>query len=125
MKNSSNIETKSVILDILFTFLTFGIWNLWVQVRQVDVVNQLAGEKVFRPMLVIFLLSIFTFGLYFCYHEFKMTRTLHKLKNGHVNLPIEILTGIIYIPYIWVITDSYQQTMINDLIEKQTPFSVE
>jgi hypothetical protein len=113
----SELLPNSIFMDILLTFITLGIWNIWVQIRQVDAVNQLAKEKVFKPMLVIFLLSIFTFGLYFCYHEFKMTRTLHKLKNGKINTLIELCTGFIYIPYIWVITDSYQQSMINELTQ--------
>ena len=114
-------RSNDIIFDIILTIFTLGLWNLWVQVRQVNVVNELAGEEKFLPMLVILLLSIFTFGLFWYYHEYKMTRILHELYYGHAKPGIEIPIPLLTFLGLWIIVDSYQQSIINRIIEKQEP----
>ncbi len=107
-----------VLTDIILTILTLGLWNLWVQVRQVNSVNVIEGKDRFPPMIFILLLSIFTFGIYFFYHEYKMTKILHQKICGHTKPYIEIPMALLTFLGLWFIVDSYQQSLINKLIIK-------
>ena len=111
---------NDLFVDILLTILTLGLWNIWVQIRQVRVINKLSHEKHFLPMIVIFLLCIFTFGLYFIYHEVKTTRILHQLRDGEGQFWVEFGMGWLTLLGIWIVVDSYQQSMINEIIDSRS-----
>ncbi len=113
------MKRQSVIRDILFTVLTFGLWNVYVQIRQIYDLNELLGREEYHFVKIV-LLSILTLGLYFCYHEYKMSRQLYDLYYGKGSYP--------YRPYayafltflgLWFIVDSSQQAMLNLISERK------
>lgn len=109
-------ESKSIFLDILLTIITFGLFNLWVQYRQISDVNNLKGQKSMSFFLMV-ILTIITFGLYFIWHEFKMTRELHRLRFGIEKPEVEILCAIATFFGLWFVVDSYQQLLLNEIAE--------
>ena len=110
------MKKHNFLIDILLTLITFGIWNLYVQMRQIHDYNDITGEDM--SVVLVFVLSILTFGLYFVYHEFRLTRELRKLL-GKPNFLVELFTGVLAFIGLWFIVDSYQQVLLNEILEKQ------
>lgn len=110
-------RSHSIILDFFLTIVTIGIWNLWVQWRQITEFNsQFQTRKIPHPWIVI-ILSVLTFGLYFIYHEFQMTREIHRLVENRTYPLIELAAGVGTFFGLWFIVDSYQQHLLNDYFE--------
>ena len=121
--NRSHLKTHSVIRDIILTLITFGLWNLYVQFRQIEDVNDILGEPKLPSLLKVLLLSLITLGLYFCYYEYKLTKILHQLNYKKTYTFNEVACGLMTFIGLWFIVDSYQQSLINDYIEKYYPRS--
>lgn len=113
------IDKKSILIDILLTLLTGGLWNLWVQYRQVRDTNLVLPEGQQKSFILLILFSLLSFGLYFVWHEFKLTKELHILVYGSDRMEIEILCGVASFFGLWFIVDSYQQTLINEFCDKK------
>ncbi len=109
------IERKSILFDILLTIITGGLWNLWVQYRQIRDSNAILPPEKQKSFILLLLFSVLTFGLYFVWHEFKLTKDLHIKVYGSDRLEIEILCGIASFFGLWFIVDSYQQSLMNEI----------
>ena len=117
----TNLPKKnSILLDIFLTIITLGFFNLWVQIRQCNDVNQLLNREEFSVFFLIFF-SIITLGLYFVWHEYKMTKeVLIKVQGPSDSVDLKALLGAIAAAFgLWFIIDSYQQDLINKYIENQ------
>lgn len=110
------VDRKNIFLDIAFTLLTFGLFNLYVQFRQIEDVNEILGSEDFSFIKVI-LLSIITFGLYFCYHEYLLTRELHKLLKKESEEFAGVMSAIAAFFGLWFVVDSFQQSLINEYLD--------
>jgi hypothetical protein len=103
---------KNIVLDIIFTVLTFGLFNIWVNYRQINSLNILLGFQKYKFLKWLFL-SIITFGIYHLYHEFIMTKDVSLLlkrpnpeQDGVIAIFLSIFGGSIVI-------DAFQQYLIN------------
>jgi len=112
-----DVKLKSIFWDIFWTVLTFGLFNFWVQFRQIQDVNDILGRDQYS-LFKVFLFSVLTLGLYFVYHEYKLTRELHPLAYGTDGKTEAILCGVAAFFGLWFIVDSYQQSMINTWVKK-------
>lgn len=110
-------EKCSLIRDVILTVITFGLWNLYIQYRQIHFVNKIRINDGVPSVLFILILSICTFGLYFCYHEYKMTKKLHVVTGYKDQEIVEILAAVITFIGLWFIVDLYQQYLINLFVE--------
>lgn len=110
------IEPKNLIIDILLTLLTGGLWNLWVQYRQMKSVNILLKRNTYSPFWTL-VFSFLTLGLYFFYHEYKLTDEIYHLTYGVRNKDLAILCGIGSALGMWFVVDCFQQHMLNSYIE--------
>jgi hypothetical protein len=113
------IKNKVILLDILFTVLTGGLFNLWVQYRQIRDSNRLLPVDEQKSFVLLMIFSILTFGIYFVWHEFKMTRDLHLKVYGERDSAIELLCAIGTVFGLWFLVDSYQQNLLNEYVLKQ------
>ncbi len=115
-----DVTKSSVVRDIILTILTFGIWNIYVQMRQIWDVNDLisSSDDKIPSIAIVFIFSLLTLGLYFCYHEYKLTKKLHILLDGHRDKAIEITMGVLAFLGLWFLVDSYQQSLINKYINQ-------
>jgi hypothetical protein len=107
-----DVLERSIVWDIVWTVLTFGLFNLWVQIRQIMDVNDILGREEFS-MWKVFLLTILTLGLYFCYYEYQMTKQLQLAVNGSYSKEVCWLTAIASFLGLWFVVDGYQQSLIN------------
>jgi hypothetical protein len=112
------IKSQSIFRDILFTILSLGLWNFYIQMRQIWDVNEMIGRNEIASFTKVVILTVLTFGLYFSYHEYLMTKKLHIMVYGVEKTEIEILFGVITFLGIWVVVDAYQQDLLNQLVEK-------
>lgn len=109
------MKQNSFLLDIILTILSCGLWNIWVQYRQMKDINMILQKKTYRFSLTI-LFTICTLGLYFWYHEYRLTKELHEL-NGLYDLKlIEIFVPLLTFFGLWFLVDSYQQDLLNTKI---------
>lgn len=111
------MRKHSILMDIFLTLITAGLFNLWVQIRQIWDANEMLDEDVFGIFKLIFL-SLVTFGIYFAYHEYKMTRLLHEKLYGHRYPEIEVACGIATFFALWFFVDSYQQVLMNQWADR-------
>jgi uncharacterized membrane protein len=104
-------HVRSIPKDIVFTILTCGLFNLYVQSRQMKAVNAMLNQEKYS-FLPWFLLTLITCGLYHIYHEYRKSTDIALVMKDHD--PSEALVCIILTLFgLWIITDAIQQTHIN------------
>jgi hypothetical protein len=106
---------RNIALDIILTLLTCGLWNLFVQYRQMEATNFFLNESrySFAAWLVFCLL---TCGLYHFYHEYRMSQDLQLISPmmGEAQMPlVHLLLSIFGLS---IITDALQQSHINRML---------
>lgn len=105
---------------MILTVLSFGLYNFYVQIRQIEDLNDIYAPNKQYSFFLTFLFSIITFGFYFCYHEYRMTLDLHQKVYGQTK-PWQSLWVIIATFFgLWFLVDSYQQGLINSYYERKT-----
>ena len=103
---------KNIALDIIFTILTFGLFNIWIQYRQMTTVNFMMKYEKYNFFLW-FIFCIFSCGLYHLYHEYVMSEDLSKIlgresgKDGLINLLLSLFG-------LSIVADAIQQYHINE-----------
>ena len=106
---------RSIVTDIILTLVTCGLWNLFVQYRQMTAMNFFLNEQRYSfPAWLIF--TLLTCGLYHFYHEYRMSQDLQIISPvaGEAQMPIvHLLLSIIGLS---IITDALQQSHINRML---------
>ena len=111
------MKKQSIALDLILSIITLGFYNFfWVQIRQILDTNELLQEERFSYLQVL-IFTILTLGLYFCYHQYLLTKTLHfKIsKQRYVGREIACLLGSFL--GLSFIVDAYQQQLLNEYIQ--------
>lgn len=104
--------TRDIAFDIILTIITLGIFNLYVNYKQMEAVNfMLKVEKY--SFLKWFLLSLVTCGLYHLYHEYVMAEDIakHVGREGGTDGLICLVLCLFGLP---VVADAIQQHHINN-----------
>ncbi|MEM1023348.1 MAG: DUF4234 domain-containing protein [Myxococcota bacterium] len=102
---------RSIPLDIIFTLLSCGLFNFWVQYKQMQAVNDMMGTEHYR-FLPWLLLTLVTCGLYHIYHEYRKSRDVQQaLGDGSSSEPI--INVILSVMGLHVVADAIQQAEIN------------
>lgn len=97
--------------DIVFTILTCGLFNLYVQSRQMKAVNQMLKEEKYH-FLHWFLLTLITCGIYHIYHEYRKTTDIALVMKDH-DQNEALVSLLLTIFGMSLIVDAIQQTHIN------------
>lgn len=104
-------HVRSIGKDIIFTILTCGLFNIYVQSRQIKAVNAMMREEKYN-FLHWSLFTLLTCGIYHIYHEYRkstdiaLTMKDHDRNEGLVSLLLTIFG-------MSLIADAIQQTHIN------------
>jgi hypothetical protein len=110
-----NIDNKNILIDFILILITGGLWNIWMQYRQIRDFNIYLDIDKYSFFKWLFL-SLITFGLYHIYHEYKLTRDMYEsvtsIDNG---LEVGIIAGAISATGAWIFVDLYQQSILNGL----------
>ena len=65
--SSTGNHARNIVIDIILTIVTCGIFNVYIQYVQIKAVNQMIGREKYK-FLSWFLFTIITCGLYNLYH---------------------------------------------------------
>ena len=108
---------RAIAWDIVWTLLTCGLYNIYIQSEQIKAVNEMLHEPKysFWPWL---LFTFFTCGLYHVYHEYRMMLDITTVtKKGSNNEAI--LCAIFSAFGLPIVADCIQPTYINDYYGSQ------
>ncbi len=104
-------HVRNIALDIILTLVTCGLFNLYVQQRQMRAVNAMLKEQKYS-FLSWCLLTLITCGIYHIYHEYRMSSDIATVMSD-VNPNDTILCLVISLVGLFLVTDAIQQTHIN------------
>ena len=85
--------TRSIALGIIFSLLTFGIYSLYWQYKQMKTLNGWLGRTDYRFGLWLFL-SFVTCGIFALYYEYKMAVGINKIQANN-GLPVSDYLAVI------------------------------
>jgi hypothetical protein len=105
-------------LHLILTLLTFYIFNLYWNYRQMIACNELLGRREFG-FLTWLLLSIVTCGLYHLYYQYKMGSALVEIEDErglHAPDGLPIISVIAAILGVGVVADCIHQQEINKIV---------
>ncbi|RZA12235.1 MAG: DUF4234 domain-containing protein [Proteobacteria bacterium] len=106
---------RNIGLDIILTIFTCGIWNFFVQYRQMEAVNYFLGEN--RYHFVNWLIfCLLTCGLYHLYHEYRMSQDLQKIDPSLSEIHMPLVHLLLTFFGLSIITDALQQSHINQML---------
>ena len=108
---------SNIVVDILFSLVTLGIYNLFWNARQFRVLNAFLGEERFRFWKWL-LLSIITFGIYNMYNEYLVGVAIVEVQRNAqrpVSEQLPLLCVVVSILGLSVVADAIQQHEINKL----------
>lgn len=109
------VKHKSIFFDIVLILVTGGIWNIWMQYRQIRDYNKLSNTNNYSFFKWL-ILTLITFGLYHIYHEYKLTKDICLLTNKPDSETLGLLAALASISFLWVVVDIYQQEALNQRI---------
>ncbi|MBI2519849.1 MAG: DUF4234 domain-containing protein [Bdellovibrio sp.] len=110
--NKTSPHVRSIVGDLIFTVLTFGLFNIYVQYVQIQALNDMLKQKKYSFVKWAFF-TIITFGLYHIYHEYRIGRDLAILL-GHPESFSPYLQVLLTCFALHVVADAIQQSEINE-----------
>ena len=89
------ISKRDLVLNIILTIVTCGIWGIIWEVQIADDIKLLTGEEGLVSGIVLVLLSLVTCGIYFIFWIYNAGNKLELVKAGY-GLPTES-KGLVYV----------------------------
>lgn len=104
-------HVRNIGMDVVWTILTCGMFNIYLQYRQMLAVNAMLRQNKYQ-FWPWFLLSIITCGLYHIYHEWrKSTDIAQVLKKPESQEPV--VNVLLCVFGLYIVADAIQQAEIN------------
>ena len=104
-------HVRNIAVDIILSFVTCGLYNLYWQYKQIDALNDILKQEKYS-FLMWFLLTIVTCGLYHIYHEYRMSTDLAEAA-GREGSNDGIIAIVLALFGLWIVVDAIQQSQIN------------
>ena len=89
------ISKRDLVLNIILTIVTCGIWGIIWEVQIADDIKLLTGEEGLVSGIVLVLLSLVTCGIYFIFWVYNAGNKLELVKAAY-GLPTES-KGLVYV----------------------------
>ena len=89
------ISKRDLVLNIILTIVTCGIWGIVWEVQIADDIKLLTGEEGLVSGIVLVLLSLVTCGIYFIFWVYNAGNKLELVKAAY-GLPTES-KGLVYV----------------------------
>lgn len=110
-QNSVSPHIRPIVWDLIWAFLTFGLYNIYVQKKQMLALNDMLKQEKYSFWAWLGL-SLLTLGIYHVYHEYRMGSDIAFCnKETNPNLPIVCLGLSIF--GLTLVADAIQQFHIN------------
>lgn len=110
----------SIAKYVIFSIITFGIFNIYWQYKQMMFVNSAAAEEKFSFVKWL-IFTIITCGIYHIYYEYVMGREIIFLqeKLGIIkSQDLPVISIVLSIIGLTIVTDAIQQREINMMVDK-------
>ena len=89
------ISKRDLVLNIILTIVTCGLWGIVWEVQIADDIKLLTGEESLVSGIVLVLLSLVTCGIYFIFWVYNAGNKLELVKAAY-GLPTES-KGLVYV----------------------------
>ncbi len=102
---------------VILTIVTCGLYGLWWQYKQMEILNAWHGREEYS-FLTYLILSFITCGIYAVYYEYKMAQGINEIQHRYgyrVNENLALLCVLLSICSVGVLSLAIQQSDINDL----------
>ncbi|MCY4403684.1 MAG: DUF4234 domain-containing protein [Candidatus Poribacteria bacterium] len=111
--------TQNIGLSVILSILTFGIYFLYWQYKQMKILNSWLGKDEYFFWRWFFL-CIITCGIYEVFEEYKMSQSINWVEQKynidvHRNLPITAV--LLTLIGLGIVTTAIQQHYINNFYE--------
>jgi hypothetical protein len=103
---------RSVAVDIILTLITCGLWNIWVQARQMRAVNFMINKEKYKFWIWAGL-TLITCGLWHIYHEFRLSQDISLAMGKGPSDISPIVHLLLSVFALSIIADALQQAEIN------------
>lgn len=103
--------TRNIAIDLLLTVFTFGLYNIYVQWRQIQAVNRMLKTEKYDFLKWCFL-TLITFGLYHIYHEYRFSEDIEICLNRPYGMT-PLVSLILTLFGLSFVADAIQQVQIN------------
>lgn len=110
--NPGNITPRNIVMAIIFSFITCGIYGIYWLVKLNDEINQLSGEPNGTSGVMVVILTIVTCGIYGLYWNYKMGERYDRM-NGTLNGSSNILFLVLAIFELSIVNYCLMQDAIN------------
>ena len=87
-RSTAGIAPRNLVLSIIFSFITCGIYSIYWMIKLNDEVNQLSGDYQAASGGIVFLFSLITCGIYGFYWAYKMGERCDRIKGIQGNSSI-------------------------------------
>lgn len=108
----ANDYVRSIVVDVLLTVFLCGLWNIWVQARQMKAVNFMLRQEKYSFWKWAGL-TLITCTLWHIYHEYCLSRDIANLK-GMPQSDKPLIHLVLSIFGLSVVVDALQQSEINE-----------
>ena len=106
---------RSVVIGILLTLVTCGIYGLYWQYKQIATLNSWLGREDFS-FLLWFFMSLITCGIFTVYYEYKMSKGINEIQETcgfRVNSDLAMICLLLTIFGLGIASFAIQQSEIN------------
>ena len=107
--------TQNIVVSIILSLLTLGIYLLYWQYKQMNTLNAWLGRKEYYFWRWFFL-SIVTCGIYEVFEEYKMSQSINWVENKYnlqVHRNLSITAVLLTLFGLGFVTTAIQQHCIN------------
>ena len=104
-------HVRNIGMDIILTIVTCGLFNIYLQYRQIAALNDMTQPHRYS-FSMWFLLTLVTLGIYHLYHKYRMSEDIYRVKNGQAGSE-PILHVLIAAFGFVIVVDALQQVEIN------------
>lgn len=109
-------HVRHIAADIIITILTCGLFNLWVQSKQMQATNDMIGRDKYNFFQWL-LLSLLSCGLFHIYHEYRMSGDIEEVMKqagkGSGDNNEALISLLLCVFGLSIVADAIQQSRIN------------
>ncbi len=115
---------RSIVVDIILTLVTCGIWGLYWQYKQMETLNAWLRRNDFSFALW-FLLSLVTCSIFAIYYEYKMAQGINEIQETNslrVSSDLPLICVLLSVFGLGIASLAIQQSEINKFYNETADF---
>jgi len=114
-RNTAGITERSIVLAIIFSIITCGIYGLYWMYKMNEDLNQITGDTAATSGGLVIVFSIITCGIYGWYWSYKMGQKVDNLTGSDSNKILFIVLAILALS---IVNLAIMQDTVNKEITK-------